>query len=158
MVTNEKTSVMKRKRHKDLQPWLDYFAMLKVYQDKGFLDVTVKGEDGTVREAYVTRAALMTMAGVSFSARELGHGMDMPYVAERVAAEARRIRAYAGFRSQEGEAFLARPFALHVVKEEEPHDLLFTLLLERRRRWWKLWRKADVVEVIGYDDGRAHGR
>jgi hypothetical protein len=71
-------------------------------------------------------------------------------VFEEIRHCAQRIRAYAWWRSH-GEDYLAQPFALHVVKTDEPHDLLCTVLLTYRRVWWKLWLgKADKVEVISY--------
>lgn len=130
---------------RNLQPWLDYFGMLQEYERNGYLDVMP--EKG---EAYVTRAALMTLAGVSLSASENGDGIDMPYVRRAVARVVRRVRVYSGWRRQDGVAYLDRAFALHVVKEAEPHDLLYTVLLSRRRRWWKLWMKAECMDIITY--------
>ena len=133
------------KKYKDLGPWLRYMDMLEVNEDKGYLEVLpAKGE------AYITQPALFAIAGVGFSTRELGRGVEMQHVMDSVGHTAMRIKAYAGWKSQEGKTFLDRPFALHVVKDTEPHDLLYTLLITRRRVWWKLWRKTDRIEVITY--------
>lgn len=41
-------------------------------------------------------------------------------------------------------------FAIHVVKDTQPHDLLYTILLSYRRRWWSLWKKSPHYEIINY--------
>lgn len=114
-------------KNKDLQPWLDYFAMLQTYEEKGYLEVKPDR-----REAFVTLAALLTLLG-----------MDEAALAESLADQQRltaaatdflqRIRGYAGFRSQLGEEYLGENFALHIVKDEEPHDLLCTVLLTKEK-------------------------
>lgn len=127
-----------RKRHVNLQPWLDYFEMLQEYERNGYLEVSLnKGE------AYITQAALCTLisAGDNPSSYRLAKG---------AVAATRRIRAYVGWKGRFGRDFLLKPFALQVVKDDKPHDMVYTILLSRRRRWWKLWMKADVVNVINY--------
>ena len=123
-------------KNKDLQPWLSYFRMLQQYQEKGFLEVTA-GKN----EAFVTAPALFALNDGDIQ-EQLANGA--------VADTARRIRAYAAWKSQQGEAYLDRNFALHVVKDTTPHDLLYTLLLSRRRVWWKPWRKSERMTVIEY--------
>lgn len=123
----------------NLQPWLDYFALLQEYERNGYLDVMPDK-----CEAYVTRPALMTLAGAS---PEDG----VAKLAVSAARVVRRIRAYAGWRSQKGEAFMDAPFAMHVVMEDEPHDPLWTVVLSRRRKWWKLWMKTDCFDVVRYE-------
>lgn len=123
------------KKKGNIQPWLDFFDLLYTYEREGFLEVLADKH-----EAYVTRAALHTLGGEAAEEQLLAN----------VPATARRIRAYAAFRSRSGAGYLVRPFALHVVKDEKPHDLLCTLLLSRRRRWWKLWLASDCIEVIDY--------
>ena len=44
------------KKHKNLQPWLDYFDMLHTYEQKGYLQM-----EPQKHETYVTRAALLTL-------------------------------------------------------------------------------------------------
>lgn len=126
------------RKHKNLQPWLDYFKVLQQYQEKGFLEVKPKEH-----EAYITRAALYTLAG--------GDVNDNIKLLQEVAKVVRHIRTYCGWRQQDGYAYLKEPFVLHVVKEEYPHDLVYTLHLSRRRVWWKLWMKTDRIEVIDYE-------
>lgn len=127
-------------KNKDLQPWLDYFEMLQTYERKGFLEV-IPDKD----EAYIVRSALYSLSGT---------GSTLDELARSVPDTLGRIRAYACWKGQQGGDRLLRPFALHVVKEEQPHDLLHTFLLSRRRMWWKLWRKGDKIEIIDYTKKR----
>lgn len=41
-------------------------------------------------------------------------------------------------------------FAVHVVAQQYPHNLQYTILVIRRRRWYWPWRKADRFDVINY--------
>ncbi len=134
-------------KHKDLQPWLDYFKMLHTYEQKGFLQI-----EAEKHEAYVTQPALYTLAGCSFSNRFLGHDLSMVYVMRKVGHLVRRLRVYAAWKSQGGTGYDRYAFAVHVVKETEPHDLLHTIVLTSRRKWWKLWMWHDSFEVISYTD------
>lgn len=137
-------------KYRNLQPWLDYFAMLQEYERNGYLEIGRhdKGTGSTVtNEAYITRAALMTLAGVVTDEGDAAAHRLMKETPKVV----RRIRTYAGWRSQDGELFLDRPFALNVVQEDEPHDLLFTVVLTVKRRWWKLWKKSDCFDVVSYE-------
>lgn len=115
-------------KNKDLQPWLDYFAMLRTYELKGFLEVKPDR-----REAFVTRAALLTLLGMDEA--ELAEGLaDQKWLAKSAVARfVRHIRGYAGFRSQQGAQYLDGSFALHIVKDEQPHDLLCTVLLTKEK-------------------------
>ena len=124
------------KRHKNLQPWLDYFELLHSYEMKGLLNVLPEKH-----EAYVTLPALHAMSDGDDPQRQL---------AGAVQASARRIHAYCGWLSREGIGYLSRPFALHVVKDSEPHDLLYTLLFSAYRRWWWPWREIIKVEAVSY--------
>ena len=45
------------KKHKDLQPWLEYFEMLRRYKEKGLLHM-----QPDKHEAYVTEPALHAMS------------------------------------------------------------------------------------------------
>lgn len=147
---------------KDLQPLLDYFGMLERYEQQGFLEVKPDKH-----EAYITRAALHALApGKDLQAQLL----------EAVPQVARHIRTYAAWQTaysrgvqdydpravadptvemppvstKELTAYATAPFALHVVKEDAPHDLLYTLLLARRCRWFAPWRQSENIEVITY--------
>ena len=119
----------------DFQPWLDYFDMLRSYEQKGYLEVLPEKH-----EAYITRAALSTLSDYS--------GLNQ--LANGIINTAKHIRAYAGWMCQQGNDYLQHPFALHVVKEEHPHDLVYTLLLTRQRKWYCFWRMKDCIEVITY--------
>ena len=125
------------RKTKDLQPWLDYFKMLQTYEVKGFLEVKPDKH-----EAYITQPALFTLIPEDILAQKTDKGL--------VADVARRIRAYAGWKSQQGESYLYENFALHVVNDTEPHDLISTLLLKKPRQWFRHWHWMDKVEVISY--------
>ena len=47
-------------------------------------------------------------------------------------------------------AYFSQPFAIHIVKEEYPHDLLLTLLLQQKRSWYG--RRKETIEVIDYTE------
>lgn len=126
------------KKHQDLQPWLDYFRMLHKYERKGFLEM--KPEE---HEAYITRAAFCTLVPAALL-KEKNVGV--------IGDTARRIRAYAGFKAQEGVGYLDESFAVNVLKEEEPFDPLFTIVIREKRSWWRrLWPMSDI-EVVTYEE------
>ncbi len=52
--------------------------------------------------------------------------------------------------TEELTAYFSQPFATHIVKEDYPHDLLLTLLLQQKRTWYG--RTKDVIEVIDYTE------
>lgn len=121
----------------NLQPWLDYFEMLQRYEEAGYLEVMVEKH-----EAYVTQPAVHAMSDGTNPMTQMLDGSILKTL--------RRLRAYAAFRSCSGNGYLDRPFALNVVSEESPHGPLYTLVISRQRRWWRLWLKGDVVETITY--------
>ena len=130
-----------------MQPWLDCFDLLRKYEHFGYLEVHHKEH-----EAYITRPALFALSGYPDDADRLGD--TSPSATERRMAGigqcCRHIRAFAAYEAQEGAAYLAEDFALHVVKESGKHDMLFTLHLSRQRVWWRLWRKSDRIKLISY--------
>jgi len=132
-------------KHYNLQPWLDYFQMLLTYEEKGFLQV-----DAEKHEAYVTEPALYTLAACSFSARELGMGIDVPHIMTQVSNLIRRLRVYAAWKSQSAADYRRYAFAVNIVKDDGNHDPLHTIVLTTRRRWWKLWMRHDHFDVISY--------
>ena len=150
-------------KRKSLQPWLEYFDLLHTYEQKGYLEVKPDKH-----EAYITRAALCT----------LGPALPLPerdgvVTDTHILDVARRIRAYTAYLSavsvgakypvelsdegvtappitaSELKECMDHPFALHVVKEEPPHDVLCTLLLTYKRNWRGF--KRGKVEVINYN-------
>ena len=156
------------KKKTNLQPWLDYFKMLQQYEQKGFLQMNPKEH-----EAYVTRAALLTLANID--------AVDIQPVTSSLSDEKlidliSILRAYAAYRSApavgqqhpadmndpaaplpaipeaELTAYLSAPFAVHIVKEDYPHDLLLTLLLQQKRSWRTAWRTVDTIEAIDYTE------
>jgi len=152
------------KKKTNLQPWLDYFKMLQRYEQKGFLEIKPQEH-----EAYVTRAALLTLAGID--AQDVQSAAVSPQP-EALAATLSRLRAYAAYRwapavgqqhpadmndpdaeipvipIEELTAYFSQPFATHMVKEDYPHDLLLTLLLQQKRAWYG--RRKETIEVIDY--------
>ena len=134
-------------KHKDLQPWLDYFEMLATYERKGLLEMQVdKGE------AFITLPALCTLATGSPSVVVVPIDADSlrQQITKDIPAVVLRLRAYAGWKSQQGTCYLERPFAVHVVKDRAPFDMLYTILLTRRHLWWRLFSKGDHFETIFY--------
>ena len=149
------------KKNKNLQPWLDYFEVLHSYEQNGLLEVLPEKH-----EAYVTLPALLTISGFGDANGTKGRGAgrsfrapvapaDLPFreiwrLGKVLKSAIRSIRTYAGWKSQHGGGYLDHSFAVHVVKDKEPHDLIYTYLITSRRRWWKLWMWHDSIEVIQY--------
>lgn len=169
---------MARNKHRDLQPWLDYFQMLHTYEQKGFLEVKADKH-----EAYVTRAALLTLVPEvvsSFKVQVSGVPTDSDAAAQletlnlKLETCVSALRTYAAYLAahqrgvqdfvpqtladpaatlppipeKELTAYLAQNFALHVVHDDPPHDPLLTLLLSLKNR--HVGRKTDHIEVISY--------
>ena len=156
------------KKKTNLQPWLDYFKMLQQYEAKGFLEVKPQEH-----EAYVTRAALLTLTGIDAENVQSAAISSQP---EALAATLSRLRAYAAYRwapavgqqhpvdmndpdaeipvipIEELTAYFSQPFATHIVKEDYPHDLLLTLLLQQKRSWRTAWRTVETIETIDYTE------
>lgn len=155
------------KKKINLQPWLDYFKMLQRYEQKGFLEIKPQEH-----EAYVTRAALLTLSPTPSIPEGEGDAANGKAIADTLS----RLRAYAAYRwapavgqqhpvdindpdaeipaipIEELTAYFSQPFALHVVQEEPPHDLLFTMLLIQQRSWRTAWRTREKIEVIDYTE------
>jgi hypothetical protein len=126
----------KIKRSKNLQPWLDYFEMLRSYVNAGYMELYPdKGE------AYITQPALLAMTPGTDVQRQLSEAINIT---------ANRIRTYAGFVGQKGEDFLRSPFAVHVVKDTTPNDMMFTILITSKRNWLRFGSWSNHVEVITY--------
>jgi len=121
----------------NLQPWLDYFALLRTYEENGYLEIYPEKH-----EAFITQPAIHALTPGDDPQQQLLSGA----IPETVFG----IRTYAAWRSQQGSDYLDRPFALNVVKDEKPHDRLYTIVLDRCRPLLRPWRKADTIEVIDY--------
>jgi hypothetical protein len=130
------------KKRKDLQPWLDHFKMLQTYERSGYLEVMPDKH-----EAFVTQTALLTLLGADETT--LAEYLSDQRMLTATTDFLQRIRGYAGFKSQEGGQYLAANFALHIVKDVQPHDPVCTLLLTKKRDW--LRREKEHIEVIGYE-------
>lgn len=116
-------------KHKDLQAWMDYFHMLRQYEQKGFLEV-----HDEEREVYITQAALHALTP--------GDNPQEQLDSSAVVATAFNIFVYAGWKSQDGGLYMKEPFALHVVRDDPPYDPLYTLFFRRNKK----------VDVINYCD------
>ena len=100
------------------------------------------------REAYITRAALLTLMGVD-ETDIVGGFADQQIPMAVISTILQLLRGYAGFLSQQGKKYLEGNFALHVVGDDPPHDLVLTLLLTTRKRRFLPGMK-ETVEVIDY--------
>ena len=154
------------KKRTDLQPLLDYFDLLRRYEQKGYLEP--KPED---HEVYITLSAYATLlppAGMT-AKENLSYGSAVYYNLQHMRtyaawlAAARRGLAdhdpktaadpmvpLKTIPTKELTGYLSQPFSLHIVADEHPHDLITTLLLSKKRHWHHLWRKTDHVDVINY--------
>ena len=129
-----KHSTPEKKKHKDLQPWLDYFDMLRANVESGFLQMSV-----AKHEAFVTQPAIHAMSEGDDPEKQIEDGS--------VLQTAHRIFTYAAWLSGEADGYRHKPFAVHVVKPDEPHDMIYTILFTRVLRFFK-WK--EKVEIISY--------
>ena len=129
-----KHPIPEKKKHKDLQPWLDYFDMLRANVESGFLQMSV-----AKHEAFVTQPAIHAMSEGDDPEKQIEDGS--------VLQTAHRIFTYAAWLSGEGDGYRHKPFAVHVVKPDEPHDMIYTILFTRVLRFMR-WK--EKVEVINY--------
>lgn len=116
----------------DLQPWLDYFDMLREYVNDGFLQVAVEQH-----ECFVTQSALHAMSDGSNPLLHIRNGT--------IEKTAQRLRTYAAWLSAEGEGYMREPFAVNVVRHDEPHDPVYTILLTQKRRMVKWNEKIEII-------------
>lgn len=123
-----------KKKRKDLQPWVDYFEMLRVNVESGFLQMSV-----VKHEAFVTQPGIHAMSEGDDPAKQIEDGS--------IINTAHRIFTYAAWLSGEGIGYLHKPFAVHVVKPDEPHDMIYTIIFWTVSRFWR-WK--EKVEVINY--------
>lgn len=157
--------------HTSVQPWLDYFAMLETYVDKGFLELAP-----AMNEAYITYPALFTLADTNGLVDDLKgtlRGKERKYTNYQLWRNTRevvrRIQIYANYIkairtgleqanemklsvSSDKRIFMEEAFAVHVVEHFAPHDLLLTILLTPRRRWWSFWKISTHYEIIKYSE------
>lgn len=122
-------------RTNDLHAWLDYFDMLHTYEQKGFLELMPDKH-----EAFITLPALYTLAPEGETAGDLSP--------TAIPGIVRQIRTYSAFLAQHGKDYITWPFALHVVHDEQPHDVLHTIILTPKRSWRTLWMRREHIEVI----------
>ena len=123
-----------KKKHKDLQPWVDYFEMLRANVESGFLQMSV-----VKHEAFVTQPGIHAMSEGDDPEKQIEDGS--------VLQTAHRIFTYAAWLSGEGNGYRHKPFAVHVVKPDEPHDMIYTILFTRVLRFMR-WK--EKIEIINY--------
>lgn len=125
--------------------------MLKEYEKCGYLQM-----EPAKHEAYITEPALHTITRPQSSGYAYGEKTEADvnkeklHFAKHIPETVRRLRTYAGFIAQREANYLKQNFAVHVVQYDEPHDLLYTLLIETRRRWLWPFCKQEYIEVINY--------
>ena len=129
-----KHSTPEKKKHKDLQPWVDYFEMLRANVESGFLQMSV-----VKHEAFVTQPGIHAMSEGDDPEKQIEDGS--------VLQTAHRIFIYAAWLSGEGDGYRHKPFAVHVVKPDEPHDMIYTILFTRVLRFMR-WK--EKIEIINY--------
>lgn len=170
---------MSKNKHQDLQPWLDYFKMLQRYEQKGFLEIKPQEHEAYItRAAFCSLSPdpspveMGEARGGNLPLRRGQRGAE----GTRGANILFNLRAYAAYRwapavgqqhpvdindldaeipvipIEELTAYFSQPFAVHVVKEDYPHDLLLTLLLQQKRSWRTAWRTVDTIEAIDYTE------
>lgn len=150
---------METQNKNDLQPWLDYFDGLQRLVRNGYLEMHPKEH-----EAYITRAAFLTITtdedGIvkRKKPKSLREATNMVRNLNLMKDTVGYIRIYAGYLSQEGCDYTTKPFALHIVEEDTPHNMLNTMLLRNCRRWWKPWRKQEKMEIINYTNSKQNGK
>lgn len=127
---------MKKAKHVDLQPYLEYFVVLKRLVRQGMLQIGV--DELQAHECYITQPALFAVSRGDDPQQQLRDGS--------VADTLHRLRTYAAWLSAEGMAYHRQPFRVHVVKDTPPHDLIWTFIIRRRKfRRWK-----DTIDVVPY--------
>jgi len=134
MSKKKKRPTKGEKKHSDISPFLEYFSMLREYVEKGYMQLDVKEH-----AVYITQPAIHAMSPGNDPAMQLRDGS--------IENTAFRIRAYVAWMSGEGNDYMKSNFSVHVVKDEEPHDLIFTLLFSQPRG---IFRTKPKVEVITY--------
>lgn len=159
---------------KDLTPYLKYFTLLRSYVRQGYLEVFP-----ATGEAYITLPALYTLAGTDVVDGKIERIRKIGATVHHLRTYTQYLNAHQeGFKQYEHEqeqakdtpanstnveqAYnaskkwpqnnyqLAKPFALHVVDSQYPHDLRFTVLLTHRRRWFWPFTYTDKFDVIEY--------
>lgn len=165
------------KKKTNLQPWLDYFKMLQRYEAKGFLEVKPQEHEAYITRAALLTLVPEDVSSFKFQdssepTDSKAAAAQLETLNLNLETCVSAIRAYAAYRwapavgqqhpidindpdaeipvipTEELTAYFSVPFAVHVVKEDYPHDLLLTLLLQQKRSW----RTVDTIEVIDYTE------
>ncbi len=171
---------MSKNKHPNLTPWLDYFKMLQQYETKGFLEVKPAEHEAYITRAalltLVPEVESFKFQDSSEPTDSKAAAAQLETLNLKLETCVSAIRAYAAYRwapavgqqhpadmndpaaplpaipEAELTAYFSRPFAVHIVKEDYPHDLLLTLLLQQKRSWRTAWRTVDTIEVIDYTE------
>lgn len=134
-----------KKKHTNIQPFLEYFRVLQRYEQCGELEIRPDKH-----EAYIREAALYSLSPVSDDALPDTVGAKEQLL-QGVPDTVRRLRTYGAWYACEGEQYLTWPFAVHVVKDSYPHAPICTIIMTQTRQWWRPWRTLDKIETITYD-------
>ena len=168
------------KKKTNLQPWLDYFRMLQQYEARGFLQMNPKEHEAYITRAalltLVPEVESFKFQDSSEPTDSKAAAAQLETLNLKLETCVSAIRAYAAYRSapavgqqhpadindpeaeipvipiEELTAYFSQPFAVHIVKEDYPHDLLLTLLLQQKRSWRTAWRTVDTIEAIDYTE------
>lgn len=170
-------------KKKNLQPWLEYFNVLRAYVQCGYLEVMpAQGE------AYITEPALYALAcaddtdsicerasrifsvveklkvyscylnasteGYKLYVKDQEKAPAEPASEKAVQQAAENIKKVPNAGGVSLGTLLASSFAVHVVGPDYPHTLIRTILLTVNRRWWWPFRKLKKYDVITYRDER----
>lgn len=167
------------KKITNLQPWLDYFKMLQRYETKGFLQMNPKEHEAYITRAALLTLVPEDVSSFKFQdssepTDSKAAAAQLETLNLKLETCVSAIRAYAAYRwapavgqqhpvdindpdaeipvipIEELTAYFSQPFAVHIVKEDYPHDLLLTLLLQQKRTWYG--RTKDTIEVIDYTE------
>ena len=168
------------KKKTNLQPWLDYFKMLQRYEQEGFLEIKPQEHEAYITRAalltLVPKVESFKFQDSSEPTDSKAAAAQLETLNLKLETCVSAIRAYAAYRwapavgqqhpadmndpdaeipvipIEELTAYFSQPFAIHIVKEDYPHDLLLTLLLQQKRSWRTAWRTVDTIEVIDYTE------
>ena len=160
---------------KDLSPYLEYFELLAAYVRQGYLEVFP-----ATNEAFITRPALHALANTDLNADKGKIALSLFATAKYLRIYTQYLNAslegfklykaawdeaqdqhkpsFSGFAGKQADEnckkirreVMRKSFALHVVKSQYPYDLLYTILLTSKRRWYWPFSKTTTCSVIAY--------
>lgn len=126
--------MFRRKKHKNLQPWLSYFDLLAECVESGYLQLDVMKH-----ECYITQPAIHAISKGDDPMVQIYDGS--------IGVTANRLRTYAGWLSCEGKDYVRKPFAVHIVEPDGKNEPICTILLS-----WShgLFGRRNKTKVVVY--------